>query len=126
MIDYGSARHALSQRRPEDRTLDDIILQDAKDAISDGRPISLAYKIANTNRSVGTQVSGEIGYQYGEDGLPDGTIELRSRERRTELWHLPCPGSALDSNWEANDYVGKGMSGGEIVIKATPVRKYLP
>ena len=38
---------------------------------------SLAYKIANTNRSVGTQVSGEIGYQYGEDGLPDGTIELR-------------------------------------------------
>ena len=98
MIDDGSACHAARNDGPEDRTLDDRICKMRKMPSATARPISLM--IANTNRSVGTQVSGEIGYQYGEDGLPDGTIELRfTGQRGTELWHLPGPGSAFDSNW---------------------------
>ena len=119
--DSTMVRHATRFRNdgPDDRTLDDIILQDAKDAISDGRPISLAYKITNTNRSVGTQVSGEIGYQYGEEGLPDGTIELRfTGSSGQSFGTFLAPGVRLVLTGEANDYVGKGMSGGEIVIKA--------
>jgi glutamate synthase domain-containing protein 2/glutamate synthase domain-containing protein 1/glutamate synthase domain-containing protein 3 len=122
-------RHATRARNdgPEDRTLDDIILQDAKDAISDGKPISLSYKITNINRSVGTQVSGEIGYQYGEEGLPDGTIELRfTGSSGQSFGTFLAPGVRLILTGEANDYVGKGMSGGEIVIKAVPNRKYKP
>jgi glutamate synthase domain-containing protein 3 len=122
-------RHATRFRNdgPEDRTLDDIILQDAKDAISDGRPISLSYRITNTNRSVGTQVSGEIGYQYGEEGLPEGTIELRfAGSSGQSFGTFLAPGVRLILTGEANDYVGKGMSGGEIVIKAIPERKYTP
>ncbi|HEX3852105.1 MAG TPA: hypothetical protein VHW01_14135, partial [Polyangiaceae bacterium] len=60
-----------------ERPLDDIILQDAKDAITEQQPISLSYRVTNVNRSVGTKVSGEIGYQYGEAGLPEGTLELK-------------------------------------------------
>ena len=62
---------------PHERPLDDIILQDAKDAITEQRPISLSYKVTNVNRSLGTKVSGEIGYQYGEVGLPEGTLGLK-------------------------------------------------
>ncbi|RYD39911.1 MAG: glutamate synthase subunit alpha, partial [Verrucomicrobiaceae bacterium] len=60
-----------------ERPLDDIILQDAKDAISDGRKMTLHYRVRNINRSVGTKVSGEIGYQYGDTGLPEGTLEIK-------------------------------------------------
>ena len=53
-----------------DRPLDDVILQDANEAINHGKPLSLSYKVHNTNRSVCTKVSGEIAYQHGETGLP--------------------------------------------------------
>jgi glutamate synthase domain-containing protein 2/glutamate synthase domain-containing protein 1/glutamate synthase domain-containing protein 3 len=112
---------------PEDRTLDDIILQDGKEAITDGRPITLSYKVTNVNRSVGTQVSGEIGYQYGEEGLPPRTVDLRLEGSAGQSFGaFLAPGVRMVLTGEANDYVGKGMSGGEIVIKATSPRQYVP
>ena len=112
---------------PEDRTLDDLILQDARDAINDGQPVTLSYKISNVNRSVGTQVSGEIGYQYGAEGLPDGTVNLKfSGSSGQSFGAFLTPGVRLILTGEANDYVGKGMSGGEIIIKAISPRKYIP
>ena len=127
--DATMVRHATRSRNdgPEDRTLDDIILQDAKDAINDGKPITLSFKITNINRSVGTQVSGEIGYQYGEEGLPDGTVDLRfAGSSGQSFGAFLAPGVRLVLTGEANDYVGKGMSGGEIIIKAISPRKYIP
>ena len=127
--DSTMVRHATRFRNdgPEDRTLDDIILQDAKEAINDGKPITLSYKIGNTNRSVGTQVSGEIGYQYGEEGLPEGTVNLRfAGSSGQSFGAFLAPGVKLILTGEANDYVGKGMSGGEIIIKAISPRKYTP
>ncbi len=127
--DSTMVRHATRARNdgPEDRTLDDIILQDAKEAINDGKPITLSYKITNINRSVGTQVSGEIGYQYGEEGLPEGTVDLRfAGSSGQSFGAFLAPGVRLVLTGEANDYVGKGMSGGEIVIKAISPRKYTP
>ncbi len=122
-------RHATRARNdgPEDRTLDDIVMQDAKEAITGGKPISLSYKIANTNRSVGTMVSGEIGYQYGEEGLPEGAIELNLNGSSGQSFGaFLASGVRLVLTGEANDYVGKGMSGGEIIIKAVSPRKYTP
>ncbi|MDK3156657.1 glutamate synthase large subunit [Kamptonema cortianum] len=74
----GSPRHHVleSNDRP-DRPLDEVILQDAKDALRDKTNIVLSYKVKNTNRSVGTRLSGEIGYRFGDYGLPAGLIELR-------------------------------------------------
>ena len=125
--DPTAARHAMRERNdgPEDQTLDEIILQDAKDAINDVKPISLDYKIRNTNRSVGTQVSGEIGYQYGGEGLPEGTVELKFEGSAGQSFGaFLSPGVRLILTGEANDYVGKVMSGGEIIIRPRPGSSY--
>ncbi|MEP6667671.1 MAG: glutamate synthase large subunit [Chthoniobacter sp.] len=108
-----------------ERPLDDIILQDAKDAITEQQPISLSYKVRNLNRSVGTKVSGEIGYQYGKEGLPEGTLELKLEGSAGQSFGtFLAPGIRLILEGEANDYVGKGMSGGEIIVKPAPDHKF--
>jgi len=124
--DPSAVRHATRERNdgPEDQTLDEVVLQDAKEAINDGKPISLKYKVVNTNRAVGTQVSGEIGYQYGAKGLPEGTVELILQGSAGQSFGaFLSAGVRLDLQGEANDYVGKGMSGGEIIVR--PVEGHL-
>ena len=118
--DPDAPRYCTRERNdgPHGRPLDDIILQDAKDAITDGAKMSLRYKVTNVNRSLGTKVSGEIGYQYGDTGLPEGTLELRLEGSAGQsLGAFLAPGLRLVLTGEANDYVGKGMSGGEIVVR---------
>jgi len=127
--DPSAVRHATRMRNdgPEDSTLDETVLQDAKDAINDGRPISLSYEVENTSRSVGTQVSGEIGYQHGEEGIAEGTVELKlSGSAGQSLGAFLAPGVRLVLTGEANDYVGKTMSGGEIIIRPEPGSKFAP
>lgn len=127
--DPAAVRHATRMRNDgfQDQSLDDIILQQAQQAINDGQPIALDFKISNTNRSVATKVSGEIGYQYGMEGLPEGTIELRLYGSAGQsLGAFLSPGIRLILNGEANDYVGKGMSGGEIILRPRPSRLYVP
>lgn len=112
---------------PHDRPLDDLILQDAQDAINDKLPVSLSYNIRNTNRSVGTKVSGEIGYQHGEEGLPPDTIELRLKGSAGQSFGaFLSPGVRMVLTGEANDYVGKGMSGGVIVVRPPSERGFIP
>ena len=107
--------------------LDDTVLQDAKDAITEQMPISLKYKVHNTNRSVGTKVSGEIGYQWGDSGLPEGTLELLLEGSAGQSFGaFLAPGVRLALTGEANDYVGKGMSGGEIVVKPPARHRFQP
>lgn len=99
-----------------DKPFDDTILQDVKDAIRDKTPITRDYKIRNTNRSVGTKLSGEIAYLYGDRGLPENTIELRFHGSAGQSFGaFLVHGIRLVLIGEANDYVGKGMCGGEIV-----------
>ena len=108
------------------RPLDDIILQDAKDAITEGVRMSLNYKVKNTHRSVGTKVSGEIGYQYGKDGLPEGTLTLNLKGSAGQsLGTFLASGLRLVLTGEANDYVGKGMSGGEIIVRTPAGARFL-
>jgi glutamate synthase (NADPH/NADH) large chain/glutamate synthase (ferredoxin) len=100
-----------------DAPLDDTILLDVKDAIREKTPIVKSYTIRNVNRSLGTKLSGEIAYLYGDRGLPNGTIELRFKGSAGQsLGAFLVNGVKLVLVGEANDYVGKGMSGGEIVI----------
>jgi glutamate synthase domain-containing protein 2/glutamate synthase domain-containing protein 1/glutamate synthase domain-containing protein 3 len=101
-----------------DRPLDDVILQDANEAINLGNKLSLSYKVRNTNRAVGTKVSGEIAYQHGEAGLPEGLLELNlTGTAGQSLAAFLSPGIRLILTGEANDYVGKSMSGGMVVLK---------
>ncbi len=111
---------------PLGRRLDDSILQDAREAVNDQLPITLSYRVKNTNRAVGTKLSGEIGYLWGEQGLPEGTIELDLRGSAGQsLGAFLSPGVKITLTGEANDYVGKGMSGGEIAVRPPADRKYV-
>jgi glutamate synthase (NADPH/NADH) large chain/glutamate synthase (ferredoxin) len=100
-----------------DTPLDDTILLDVKDALRENTPLVRSYPIRNINRSLGTKLSGEIAYLYGDRGLPPGTIELRFRGSAGQsLGAFLVNGVKLVLVGEANDYVGKGMCGGEIVV----------
>ncbi|MDE1170496.1 MAG: glutamate synthase large subunit [Verrucomicrobium sp.] len=102
----------------EDRPLDNDILQAARSALQNRRPLKLRYKVTNVNRSVGTQLSGAIAYATGMHHLPEGTIEIAlSGSAGQSLGAFLVPGIRLLLSGEANDYVGKGMSGGEIALK---------
>ena len=113
-----SPRYHVRERNDRiDKPLDDTILQDAKDAIAGLSPIVLKYNIKNTNRSIGTKLSGEIAYRYGDKGLPPCTVELRLKGTAGQsLGAFLCNGVRIVLVGESNDYVGKGMNGGEMII----------
>jgi glutamate synthase (NADPH/NADH) large chain/glutamate synthase (ferredoxin) len=117
--DPAGSRHRKHSRERNDRPdapIDDLLLQDAKDAIKDNTSITLHYDIQNTRRAVGTKLAGEIAYHYGDRGL-DGTIECRFKGSAGQSFGAFCiRGLRLIITGEANDYVGKGMHGGEIVL----------
>ncbi len=118
--DPSASRYHTRERNEglPDRPLDDTILQEANEAINRGQPLTLNYKVRNTNRAVCTKVSGQIAYQHGEAGLPDDllTINLTGSAGQS-LCAFLSPGLRVVLTGEANDYVGKCMSGGSIILK---------
>jgi len=105
--------------------LDDQIMQDGRDAIVHGRKMTVRYKVKNTHRNIGTRVSGEIGYQYGREGLPEGTLTVElSGSAGQSFGTFLTSGIRLVLTGEANDYVGKGASGGEIVVRPPATAKF--
>lgn len=121
--DPTAIRYATQQRNDleHDQPLDDTILQDAQEALDNRQPVRLSYQIHNINRSLATKLSGEIAFRYGKEGLPEGTITLELEGTAGQsLGAFLAPGIALHLQGEANDYVGKSMSGGEIIIRPHP------
>ncbi len=112
----------------QDRTLDDVILQDAKSCLQTKDKLKLPpYKVKNTFRSIGTQLSGEIAYRYGDEGLPEGTLDLTlTGSAGQSLGAFLVKGVRITLIGESNDYVGKGMGGGEIILVPSPVAKFDP
>jgi glutamate synthase domain-containing protein 2/glutamate synthase domain-containing protein 1 len=102
-----------------DSPLDDRILNDAKKALNGKGSVRLRYKVNNTHRNIGTRVSGQIGYQYGDKGLPEGcTLDLElAGSAGQSLGTFLAAGLRIKLTGEANDYVGKGMNGGEIIVR---------
>ena len=108
--------------RPEPTLpLDELIYQDAKETISSGEPLVKHYAITNRERSVGARLAGEIARVYGDAGLPYGTIQHSfSGVAGQSFGVFNISGVQLTLEGEAQDYVGKGMAGGEIVVKPPP------
>ncbi|MBX3731722.1 MAG: glutamate synthase large subunit [Verrucomicrobiae bacterium] len=108
-----------------DSSLDDRIINDARLALQGKGVARLSYKINNTRRNIGTKVSGQIGFQYGDSGLPDGSIDITLRGSAGQsLGAFLANGVRLKLIGEANDYVGKGMNGGEIVVRPSDGVRY--
>ena len=117
--------HLQKRNNRDDISLDDQILEDAKKAISQKTSIQLSYPIRNTHRTVGAKLSGEIAMRYGDAGLPDRTIQCNFRGSAGQSFGAFCiSGVQFVLTGEANDYVGKGMAGGEMVIKPAPTAQF--
>ena len=104
--------------RPNDEKLDDHILNEISAAIESRTPVSLSYDIRNAQRTVGARISGAIAHRYGVKGLPAGTIDLSfTGSAGQSFGAFLNEGLRMTLTGEANDYVGKGMAGGELVIR---------
>jgi len=102
----------------EPETLDDWLLAAALPAVENRAPIILEHAIQNIDRTVGARLAGEIARRYGDAGLPEGTIRVTFTGSAGQSFGAFCiNGLHLTLIGEANDYVGKGMAGGEIVIR---------
>jgi glutamate synthase (ferredoxin) len=101
------------------------IVRDAQVALESGTCTDQSYRIANVDRTIGATLSGAIGERYGEAGLPDGTVTLRFVGSAGQSFGaFGAPGVRLLLEGEANDYVGKGLGGGEIVVRPSTRARY--
>ena len=108
-----------------DSSLDDKLIIDAKKALNNKGSVKLSYKINNTMRNIGTRISGHIGYTYGDDGLPPESIDVTFQGSAGQSFGtFLAKGIKMRLIGEANDYVGKGMNGGEIILHPPAASKF--
>ena len=101
-----------------DAALDNTLIAECRDAIDHGRPVQLQLPIRNVNRTVGTLLGHEITRARGAEGLPDDTIVIDFEGSAGNSFGAFVPrGVTLRLHGDANDYVGKGLSGGRIVVR---------
>jgi glutamate synthase domain-containing protein 2/glutamate synthase domain-containing protein 1/glutamate synthase domain-containing protein 3 len=120
-------RHCLSQEHGLERALDNKIIALAKDALTTKTPVRLEMEIRNTNRTVGTMLSSEIARSYGMAGLPEDTVRIKFHGSAGQSFGaFLSRGVTLELEGDANDYVGKGLSGGKLVIYPSKKAPFVP
>ena len=101
-----------------DRSLDARLIEACRPALEDGTPVRSSWPVVNSNRAVGTMLGSELTRRYGGAGLPDGTIELDLTGSAGQSFGAFLPtGVTLRLFGDANDYMGKGLSGGRIILR---------
>ena len=110
-----------------ERALDHQLIASAAPAIEHGTPVDITLPISNSNRTVGAMLSGRIAKAYGEDGLPDDTVRINfTGSAGQSFGAFLAKGVSLKLGGDTNDYMGKGMSGGRIVVKPHPDSTFVP
>ena len=110
-----------------DRAIDHEFIAAAEPALERGEPVHVEREIRNVNRTVGAMLSGEIAQRYGHDGLPDDTIAIHLHGTAGgSFGAFLAHGITLNLVGDANDYVGKGLSGGRVVVRQPPQTKRDP
>ena len=98
--------------------LDHRLMVDCKVALDDKKSVQISLPINNTNRTVGTLLGSEVTKRFGKNGLPDATIKILFTGSAGQSFGAFLPrGISLSIVGDANDYVGKGLSGGIISVK---------
>ena len=101
-----------------EKALDHKLIAQAKPAIERGEKVSFISPVKNLNRTVGAMLSGEVAKKYGHEGLPDDTIHIQLQGTAGQsCGAFLAHGVTLDLVGEGNDYVGKGLSGGRIIVR---------
>jgi glutamate synthase (NADPH/NADH) large chain len=101
--------------------LDHTLIAQAADALAGGAPARIEATVRNVNRTVGAMISGEVARRWGHEGLPDGAIVINLTGTAGQSFGaFLARGITLDLVGDANDYVGKGLSGGRIIVSQPP------
>lgn len=124
----GSSAHQVrAQDHGLERALDNTLIEQAEPALERGEPVEIAARVRNVNRTVGTMLGHEVTKRYGAEGLPDGTIDITLTGSAGQSFGAFLPaGITLRLNGDANDYVGKGLSGGRIVVRPERTAVFSP
>ncbi len=122
----GAARHrTTTQDHGLDRALDNTLIQLAEGALADGTPVVLDLPVRNVNRTVGTMLGYEVTRRWGAKGLADDTIHVRFEGSAGQSFGAFLPrGITLRLSGDANDYLGKGLSGGRVIVAPDPAAPF--
>ncbi len=120
-------RRVTCQRNAQRDQLDWKILDQAQDAIENREPTRLEMPIHNVDRTVGAILSNRIVRRHGAEGLPDGTLDIAfDGSAGQSFGAFLCPGVTMRLVGESNDYLGKGLSGGRIVVSTPSTSPFEP
>lgn len=110
-------RNLNTQYHGLDKAKDNVLIEKAKEALENGTPVTFEEDITNLNRTCGTMLSYEISKRYGKDGLPDDTIQIKMKGHAGQSFAFTlAKGVTMTVEGDANDYTGKGLSGGKIAV----------
>ncbi len=120
-------RNTIPQKHPIDDILDRRLIAEATPALENSTPVKIDLPIRNVDRSTGTMLSGEVARRYGHEGLADDTISISLTGTAGQSFGaFLARGVTLDLVGDANDYVGKGLSGGRIVVRPPENVRFKP
>jgi glutamate synthase (NADPH) large chain len=120
-------RRLRDQDHALEHALDQTIIALAEGALEDAHPVRLELPVRNVNRTVGTLLGAEVTRRYGAQGLPNDTIHVTlTGSAGQSLGAFLPPGITLDLVGDANDYVGKGLSGGRVIVRPDDDVLFLP
>jgi glutamate synthase domain-containing protein 2/glutamate synthase domain-containing protein 3 len=120
-------RHVERQDHGLEKALDNLLINKCQDAIEQRTPVRFESKIRNTNRTVGTMLSSAIARKYGLTGLPEDTIHIKfDGSAGQSFGAFLAHGVKLELEGDANDYVGKGLSGGKLIIYPPRKATFVP
>ncbi|MFB3829298.1 MAG: glutamate synthase large subunit [Bryobacteraceae bacterium] len=110
-------RCVMPQDHGLNQALDYQLIQQAREALESHAPVQMRFEIKNVHRTVGAMLSGEVARRYGSAGLPDDTIRCRFEGSAGQSFGaFLAKGVTLELEGDANDYVGKGLSGGRLIV----------
>jgi glutamate synthase (NADPH) large chain len=111
-------RHVEKQNHGLDKALDHELIAAARPALENGQPVRIEAVVRNVNRTVGAMLSGEVARRYGHVGLPEDTISIKIRGTAGQSFGaFLARGVSLELTGDGNDYVGKSLSGGRLVVR---------
>ena len=120
-------RHVETQNHPIDTVLDRRLIAGAEQALASGEAVTLTDVIRNSDRAAGAMLSGAVAKAHGHDGLPDDTIVVRLTGTAGQSFGAwLAAGVTFDLTGHGNDYVGKGLSGGKLIIRPSEALKAPP
>jgi glutamate synthase (NADPH/NADH) large chain len=124
---YGQDQYnTKTQDHGLDEALDMQLIAECSPAIDDGRPVEISVPIRNVNRTVGTMLGSEVTKKWGGAGLPDGTVKIHFTGSAGQSFGAFVPkGIEMRLEGDANDYLGKGLSGGRLIVHPSTKAKFV-